>query len=377
MSYRHITAVGVLVVAATALFAQSAGGAAQPEPQSRISPPALAQSSTLPADTDPAPTAGVTWSLQPATGGLPDGRVSLRHRVDPGQRIDESIVLTNFSAQPEAFAVYASDGTVTGDGSFDLIPSVEESTGGGAWVSLGAVAGATPRDDGGFAVTLDAGASVAIPVGVDVPSDASPGDHPAGIVAELLPDAATEVQIASRVGVRVHLRVSGDVVAAARPEAVRASYEPSWNPFAPGTLTLTYDITNAGNVRVGADSKVHVAGPFGLLGVDLATDARREILPGQSAVAEFEVPAWPLLLLEGTTRVQPSVVGDDEIEGSLDAASASFTVWTIPWAQLALIAAAVLLFLGVRRARARSESRMQARIDEAVASARGEVPRTD
>nr|WP_314840631.1 hypothetical protein [uncultured Microbacterium sp.] len=371
MSFRRITAVGALVVVATALLAPPASASAQPGTQALSS--SRVHASTLPADADPAPATGVTWSLQPATAGIPDGRVSLRHRADPGQRIDESIVLTNFSAQPAAFAVYASDGTVTGDGSFDLIPSVEESTGGGAWVSLGAVEGSAPRDDGGFAVTLEAGASVAIPVGVDVPSTAPPGDHPAGIVAELLPDAATEVQIASRVGVRLHLRVSGDIVAAARPEAVRASYAPSWNPFAPGTLTVTYDVTNAGNVRVGADSTVHVAGPFGLLGAELTPDARREILPGQSAVAEFAVPAWPLVMLEGTTRVQPSAVGDDEIEGALAAASASFTVWTIPWAQLALIAAAVLLFFGIRRARTRSAARMQARIDEAVASARNEA----
>ncbi|MDQ0728148.1 hypothetical protein [Microbacterium sp. W4I20] len=372
---RPLTAVGAIALAAVVVLGQPvAAGADSWQTPTGVRPAATVPADTVPADTDgddPAP-AGVTWALQPAGKGAPDGRVSLRHRVDPGASIDESLVLTNFSAEPATFAVYASDGTVTGDGSFDLIPAGEEPRDGGAWVSLGAVEGSAPRDDGGFAVKVAAGAAVVIPVSIAVPSDATPGDHPAGIVAELVPDAATEVQIASRVGVRLHLRVSGDIVAGIRPEAVQASYEPSWNPFAPGTLTVRYDVTNTGNVRLGAAANVGVAGPFGLLAADRSAGELREILPGQASVAEVTLPVWPLLVAQGTADVLPSAVGDDEIESALDAASVGFTVWTIPWSQLALIAAAVLLFFAVRRARTRGKARLQARIDEAVASARAE-----
>jgi len=356
MNSRRLTALGATVLAALVVLAPHGAP--------------IAHADTV-ASADPAAAPGVTWALQPGTDGLPDGRVSLRHTADPGETLAESLVLTNFSPQPAAFAVYASDGTVTGEGSFDLIPDAEESTGGGSWVALGAVEGAAPRDDG-IAVTLDAGASVVIPLTVSVPSDASPGDHPAGIVAELLPDAATEVQIASRVGVRLHLRVSGDVAASARPDAVQASYEPSWNPFAPGILTVRYDVANTGNVRVGTESVVRVAGPFGALAVEPEADVRREILPGQTSPAEVRIPVWPLLLVEGSARVQPSAVGEDVIESALAAASSEFTAWTIPWSQLALIAGVILLVLGIRRARSRATTRMQARIDAAVASARAE-----
>jgi hypothetical protein len=332
---------------------------------------AIAHPSPVPAEADPAPdpAAAITWALQPAVEGAPDGRVSLRHRVDPGASVDESLALSNFSAQAATFAVYASDGTVGGDGSFDLIPAGEESTGGGAWVALGAVEGGAPRDDGGFAVSVPAGESIVFPVRIEVPADATPGDHPAGIVAELLPDAASEVQLASRVGVRVHLRVSGDIEAGVRPEAVQATYEPSWNPFAPGTLVVRYDLANTGNVRLGAEAVVGAAGPFGLLSDESPLLAQRELLPGQSSPAEVRMPVWPLFLADGRVVATPGAVGDDEIEGALAASEEPFTVWTVPWAQLALIVLVVGAILMFKRLRARSAARVQARIDEAVAAA--------
>lgn len=340
-----------------------------------IGQPAAAGAHPLPvpaeADTAPDPAAGITWALQPAVDGAPDGRVSLRHRVDPGASVEESLALSNFSAQAATFAVYASDGTVGGDGSFDLIPAGEESTGGGAWVALGAVDGAAPREDGGFAVSVPAGESVVFPVRIEIPADAAPGDHPAGIVAELLPDAASEVQLASRVGVRVHLRVSGDIVAGVHPEVVQATYEPSWNPFAPGTLVVRYDLANTGNVRLGAETVVGTAGPFGLLSDESSALAQRELLPGQSSPAEVRMPVWPLFFADGRVVASPAAVGDDEIEGALAASEEAFTVWTVPWAQLALIVLVVGGVLLFRRLRTRSAARVQARIDEAVAAAQG------
>lgn len=320
---------------------------------------------------------GTTWALRPASSDAPDGRVSLRHTIDPGTTVQEHLALTNYSGTAAVFAVYASDGTVSADGSFDLIPADEQPTGGGTWVSLTPPGGAQDRPEGGFLVDVPAGEVVVIPVQIAVPSDASPGDHPAGVVAELVPDAATEVHLASRIGVRLHLRVSGDVVADLRAEGITSSYSPSWNPFAPGTLTVDYSVVNVGNVRLGASSVVGAAGPFGLLSAQGPAVEQREILPGQPMVSSAEFKVWPLFVAEGTVSVTPGVVGVDVLEQDPKSSTSSFSVWTIPWAQLVLLALILLGVFGFRRVRARSAARVQARIDAAVAEAQAaQAPET-
>ncbi|MCR2794037.1 DUF916 domain-containing protein [Microbacterium sp. zg.Y625] len=314
-----------------------------------------------------------TWSIQPAGADGADARVSLRHTIDPGSSAQDSVTVTNFSEQPAAFNVYASDGIISDSGDFDLLPPGETPVDGGSWVSVEPVEGSTPRAEGGQVIALDAGAAVTLPVTIAVPADASPGDHPAGIVAELVQEVGDAVQMTSRVGVRVHLRVAGDVVAAITPEEVTAAWQPSWNPFAPGVVQVGYALVNDGNVRLGASTVVDVAGSFGL-GAASATAETREILPGRRAVSSVELTGWPLVFGWGEVTVTPLVVGEDDIAAPTETASTTFTVWTIPWAQLALLALLVVAFFVIRRQRRRSRALMQARIDAAVAEAVASAP---
>ncbi|MCR2824833.1 DUF916 domain-containing protein [Microbacterium sp. zg.Y909] len=314
-----------------------------------------------------------TWSIEPADANGPNSRVSLRHTIDPGSSAQDFVTVTNFSAQPAAFGVYASDGIISDSGDFDLLPPEETPVDGGSWISVAAVEGSTPRPGGGQVVALDAGAAVTIPVTISVPADASPGDHPAGVVAEFVQGDGDAVQMTSRVGVRVHLRVAGDVVAAITPAEVTATWQPSWNPFAPGAVQVGYTLVNDGNVRLGASTVVGVEGAFGL-GATSATQEIREVLPGRSAPASVELTGWPLVFGWGEITVTPLVVGEDDIAAPTQTASTTFTVWTIPWAQLALLALLVLAFFVIRGQRRRSRERMQARIDAAVADAVASAP---
>ena len=256
---------------------------------------------------------------------------------------------------------------LSAEGNFDLLPPGEPARAGGSWISIGQVLGGRDRTGGGILVDLEPSASVTVPVSITVPSDATPGDQPAGIVAEVARTDGATVQLATRVGVRVHLRVAGDVVASVAPEQVSTTWTPSWNPFAPGTVTVEYQLENAGNVRLGADSEIAVAGPFGLAPAR-ADDAVREILPGQDASARIEMSVWPLLLGWGEVSVTPLTVGEDDVTAPAPVRT-SFMVWTVPWSQLALAAAAVGVFFLVHAARRRSRARVQAQIDAAVAAA--------
>ncbi|MBD3943204.1 hypothetical protein IF188_16035 [Microbacterium sp. NEAU-LLC] len=310
-----------------------------------------------------------TWSLSPASAEGPDARISLRHVIDPGGSAPDFVSLTNFSPHPASFDVYASDGIVTDDGDFDLLPPGEPPVDGGSWISVGTVEGGFVAD-GVLTIELQPGASVVVPVTVSVPENATPGDHPAGIVAQYKPAAGGSVQFASRVGVRAHLRVAGDVVAALEPTVVSSSYEPSWNPFAPGRLRVEYRLDNVGNVRLGAEAAARATGPFGLAPVRASTTTR-EVLPAQTSTSTIELAVWPTVVSLGAVAVTPSAVGDDDVP-VLTPSSADFTAWTMPWAQLALLALAAGVVVAIVWTRRRSKAGVQRRIDEAVARAREE-----
>jgi hypothetical protein len=314
-----------------------------------------------------APAGDVTWSLAPAVDRAADGRISLRHTADPGQSVADQVLLTNFSSRAVTFLLYASDGTVGADGAFDLLPSGAAPTDGGSWITLGPVDGATPAPGGALRLEVPAAAAVPVPVAIAVPADASPGDHPAGVVAELVPDAGAQVAVAPRLGVRVHLRVSGDVVARLVPADVRATWVPSWNPFAPGHVRLDYDVANQGNVRLGAQSVASLRGWLGL-GTASVTRTAREVLPRQRASVDVSLTAWPTVRTTGSVEVTPSVLGDDDVPVDLAAVTVRFSVWTVPWSQLALAVLVAGAWWAVRWARRRSAARVQARIDAAVAA---------
>lgn len=349
-----------------AVVVTSVGGPAVPSAASAA--PAPAGPRPVLAVDDPAePSTSTTWALRPATDEAPDGRISLRHVIEGGAEAGDLLALTNFSDRPATFAVYASDGTVSPDGNFDVLPSDEPPVGGGAWITVGPVEGSTARAEGGVVLEVGAGATVLVPLLISVPANATPGDHPAGVVAELV-QGGGGVQVSSRVGVRVHLRVAGDVVAALVPEAVTATYTPSWNPFSGGTVTVTVAVANTGNVRLGAETVASVEGPGGLASTR-ATSTQREVLPGQAAETTLEIPVAPLFYTWGDVVVHPAVVGEDDVTAALTAGTASFTVWTVPWSQLVLLLLVVGLILLVRVSRRRNAARVQAKIDAAVAAA--------
>jgi len=335
---------------------------------------ATADETTAPAAGDQPGDSSVTWTISPATAEGPDSRISLRHGIDPAAAATDHVAVTNFSPQAVTFDVYASDGTVTADGAFDLVPAGEDRPdGSGSWIEIGAVGDAAPRDGGGITLEIAPESTVVLPVTITVPAGATPGDHPAGIVAELAQDAAGEVQVVSRVGVRTHLRVTGDLAPTLQPVVEDVRWNPSWNPFAAGTLTITYTVANTGNVRLGSSETLRQAGPAGA-GAQVVEQDHGEILPRESVTATAATPTWPILRTAGTLTVAPTVVGADDVPGDLPPAEVSYSAWTLPWSQLALVALLVGALLLRRRARRRRALAVEARIREAVEAATSTSP---
>ncbi|WP_265521572.1 hypothetical protein [Oerskovia flava] len=320
------------------------------------------------------PAARTTWAIEPADADGPDGRVSLRHVVEPGAEVTDHVALRNFSEHAVTFDVYASDGVVTAEGQFDLLPAGTDPVDSGAWISIGDADGELGAPGEAQRVEVEPEATVTLPVAVRAPDDATPGDHPAGIVASPARDDAGGVELDTRVGARLHLRVAGDLTPALAVQDVQATYAPSWNPFAPGELRLDYTLANTGNVRLGGEVTASSAGPFGWAARTADGTPQREVLPAQEAGGAVVLDAWPLGRLGGDITAVPLVVGDDEVSVPLERAVAPYTAWALPWVQIALLALAVGTVLAVRQIRRRREARTQARIDAAVAAARRTAP---
>src|SRR5690625_1706778 len=312
-----------------------------------------------------------TWTLRPAQDEEAGDRISVRHEIDPGSRVTDAVEVRNFGAEPATFRIYASDGVVGDSGAFDVLPPGQESTDSGLWVSFAD----TPRvgrlqtgPTGGVELELEPESSAVVPFTIAVPEDAVPGDHPAGLVAELVPQESTTVQLTSRVGVRLHLRVSGEVGALVVPEDVQLDWSSGWNPFTSGSLQVHYLLRNAGNLRAGAASDIELAGPLGALPVQ-DDDLRREILPGEAVRVEAGLPLWGLFWSGGQIRVTPVAVGADEAAGAPAPTTTAISLWTVPWPQLGALVVAVIALVLFRRHRRRTEAGVQRRIDAAVAAA--------
>lgn len=306
----------------------------------------------------------VTFGIAPAGPDGADGRVSFRLELEPGASHTDHVEVTNYSEEAISLALLASDGTVTDGGTFDVLPSDVAPEAAGSWIEI---------TEG---LELEPMGSAVVPFTIAVPDDALPGDQPAGIVASLRSVGTDEqgaaVSLDSRAGARVHLRVAGDLAPALAVEDLRAEYRPSWNPFAPGTVDLTWTVVNEGNVRLGGAQSAGVSGLLGLGGGEVVIDGPREVLPGQTARQTASVEAWPTFRLGGEVSVAPVVVGSDEVPGELlSAAAEEVALWAVPWAQLAALAllAGLVALILLRRRRGR------ARLEAAVAAAREDAAR--
>ncbi|GAA5195172.1 WxL protein peptidoglycan domain-containing protein [Microbacterium jejuense] len=320
--------------------------------------PALAADSDTDAD-------AVNWTVRTESNNFGADRTNYGYTIDPGGSVADGIVVANHGQEPVELKVYAADGFTSEDGALSLVVAGEESKAVGAWI--------TPDQE---SVTLAAGASASIPFTVSIPDNATPGDYAGGIVTSLtVPDAATGVNVDRRLGIRVNLRVGGELAPALAVEGLSVSWNGGLNPFAGGDATVTYTLHNTGNAAVSAEPASTVGGVFGLLVTDApAVAAVPELLPGESLTQTVVVPnVPPLFALLASTTVTPVVMDAAGSRSPITEVSATGVGVAVPWMLLiilALIAAAIVLVLRRRgRSKAEAQQREDARVTEAVEKA--------
>ncbi|TXK19240.1 WxL protein peptidoglycan domain-containing protein [Homoserinibacter sp. GY 40078] len=315
----------------------------------------------------------VTWTVRTAENRFGDDRASFSYTLDPGSRVHDAMIVANKSDTDLSLGVYAADGYTTESGLFDLLVAGEESRNIGVWV--------TTTDD---QVVVPAGETVEVPFTVEVPDDATPGDYAGGIVTSLVrPDEGEQIEVDRRLGIRIGLRVGGDLAPSLAVEGFHIDWNGSFDPFAGGDATIGYTLRNTGNAILTARQAATLTGPFGWFPQEVgALDDPPTLLPGEEwlvTTTVHDVPA--VLLLAASVSVVPVVVDASGSTTPLDPVEASATGAAVPWTLIVvilLLAALVVAGLWFRsRRRILAQQREDARVQEAVELALAERSSTE
>jgi hypothetical protein len=273
--------------------------------------------------------------VHPATASTLDARVAFNYNaVEAGAQISDHVAVTNESQHDQVFAVYAADAYTTSKGAYDLLPAGQPSTKAGAWIRLA-------KDS----VNLKPGQRSIIPFTVTVPPYTAPGDYSAGIVAQItVAGVGGHSQVDERIGARVYVRVAGQLHASLGVSGLLASYQDNVNPAGGGTTTVTYLVTNTGNVRLGYAQQVAISGWFGSETVNPPSLA--QLLPGNSIAVRAKVPdVWPAgPLTAKVTLTAREVAGT--VSPPVPQAYRSSSLLEFPWPQVIAFILLAVLALG-------------------------------
>ncbi|MBQ1035834.1 WxL protein peptidoglycan domain-containing protein [Micromonospora sp. C81] len=315
----------------------------------------------------------VAWTVRTASNGYGEARSSYSYNVNPGGAVEDAMVVANRGPSPLTLSVYAADGFTTDAGQLDLLTKDKKSTAVGAWVKAKAES-----------VVIQPGKTAQVPFTIGVPDNATPGDYVGGILTALTQaDQAEGINVDRRLGIRIKLRVGGELKPNLAIEDLHVTYAGSANPFGKGDATITYKVHNVGNAALSGQQTVSVSGPFGLLRVrarDIA--APPELLPGESWNVTVPVHGVaPAISLAATATLTPLLTDASGSTTSLKPVTVTAHGWALPWtlvlALVVLVAALVGAYLYRRRNRTQRKVREDARVRDAVAQAlRGQEPQT-
>ncbi|MFC4018934.1 WxL protein peptidoglycan domain-containing protein [Micromonospora sp. GCM10011542] len=272
---------------------------------------------------------GVPWAVTTASNDFGSGRPNYTYTLNPGGQLKDGLVVVNHGTTPLDLAVYAADGFTTDKGQLDLVTKTARSTGVGAWAHV-------DRDH----VTVRPGGSVEVPFTVTLPNDAAPGDYLGGVVTSLAQASETDgSKVDRRLGIRIRLRVGGELKPSMSVEDPQVRYSGTANPFGKGDATVTYTIHNTGNSVLTARQVVSVSGPFGRLGVRAGQiDDPPQLLPGETWKVSVPIHGVaPALRLTGTVTLVPLLTDASGSIAPLASVETTTHAWTVPWTLLLLV----------------------------------------
>ncbi|KGM08499.1 hypothetical protein N869_01730 [Cellulomonas bogoriensis 69B4 = DSM 16987] len=292
------------------------------------------------AQPEPAPS---TWSVAPASAEGPDGRPRFEYVVEPGHRYDDHVAVRNVGTEPLQLEVYAADAASGEIDAFTVLAADEPSREVGTWVDLPSQQVEVPPRD-----------VVLIPFSMTIPVDVEPGDYAGGVVAVMHTDGAGDaagIDVQTRVGTRVYVRVAGPVEPALSVETVTATYAHAVNPARPGHGVVGYTVVNTGNVRLDAVPVASVSAPFEVWDGSAEGPGTVDLFPGMAVSGSVELPVAALGPMSVEVVVEPTSSAGQQI--TVDPAAGRTTLWAVPWSGLVALALVLLVVGSAVQARRR------------------------
>jgi hypothetical protein len=280
----------------------------------------------------------VTFGTQTATATKPDGRGIYDYASTTGGRVFDHIAIINYSSQSATLLVRPEDAVNTAQGGFAALPLNDRSSDVGTWILL-------PSPD--LTITLPPRSDVIVPFAVEVPKNATPGDHAGVITATLqssiISKSGQRVKLLQTVGTRMFIRVSGPLHPGFTVKNLQVKYEGTSDPIGTGKVNLTYTVDNTGNVALGGRQTVYVTGLFGSKKSAKSVAQVQLLLPGFSVKEHVSISGvYPEIRDSGHVSITPLY-----IPGSVQPASgpyeASIGFWAIPWTLVLIIVGIILL----------------------------------
>lgn len=300
-------------------------------------------------------------SARPAgADGAADGRTRFSYKTEPGQRIDDHFLVANTGTVAQSYTVIGTDAFNDDEGDFALLATSEQPVSIGQWVRF---------ENGANRIefSLAPGESRVLPFSIEVPEDATPGDHAGGLVASVV-TPGDEVTLDRRVATRLYARVAGQLQPQLSISALDAEYLGDWwNPF-DGAVRMYYTVRNVGNVALAANTSFGVDTWFAIPASAPSGDGLAELLPGGARNVTVDVPgvaAW--LYLAPWVELTPFVDSPDPANAlPVDPTSRSTFLIAVPW-PLVIVAALIVggfLLAGWRRRRDAERAEEWARFTE-------------
>jgi len=166
------------------------------------------------------------------------------YTLRPSETQVDTIVVSNSSDKPVTAVIEPLDATNTSEGGFSLVADSTDNQDLGKWITLEKTE-----------IQLPAGRSAEVSFKLAVPSDASPGQHSAGIAVYEKATQSGGIGLRIRVGARVYVTVPGKVT---RKIAIqKASYV-----IKDGKLTFAIQAKNESNVNLEPALDIDMQGLF-------------------------------------------------------------------------------------------------------------------
>jgi len=293
--------------------------------------------------------ARASFGIGTTSKGRFDARSGIVIRQERGSSYDDTVAVVNLSKFPLKIRVYAVDVVNSANGDLAPMPYSAPHSDASAWVTL--------HSPGNIEqVEVPALGKVELPLTIRIPDTALVGDHLVGLMASLTSAAttsgelATKIDLEQRVGIRLAIRVAGELVPAMEISDLRADYVGTANPVGLGSVQLSYVVKNTGNVRLGAKQAARIHGPVGSAATSADLPTIPILMPGGSATVSVLVPGvTPVGYMTADLTVIPvAAQGDSDPGFTVVTSATSFYAVAWPLAAVVVLIAPVVALTVVR-----------------------------